>query len=222
TGNHVWADRYDGDLSDIFALQDEITHKVVAAIEPKLLEAEAMRSQNRSPEDLGAWEMIMHANSLFWRLNKPDGEAAIAMLRRAVTQYPDYGPAHSMLAFMLLISGRLAWTSAELEAQVPEAQKLATKAMSLDSNDPWAHLALGFVAYTKRSTDEAVEEFTRARPQSELCCRPWVSRVGASAGRPIQGGNFARRAGHSHEPARSANGTIQCSSCRRPLPRRAF
>ena len=67
-----------------------------------------------------------------------------------------------MLAFMLLISGRLAWTSAELEAQVPEAQKLATKAMSLDSNDPWAHLALGFVAYTKRSTDEAVEEFTRA------------------------------------------------------------
>jgi TolB-like protein/Flp pilus assembly protein TadD len=162
TGNHVWADRYDGDLSDIFALQDEITHKVVAAIEPKLLEAEAMRSQNRSPEDLGAWDMVMHANSLFWRLNKPDGEAAIAMLRRAVTQYPDYGPAHSLLAFILLISGRLAWTSPELEAQVPEAQKLATKAMSLDSSDPWAHLALGFVAYTKRATDEAVEEFTRA------------------------------------------------------------
>jgi len=162
TGNHVWADRYDSDLSDIFALQDEITHKVVAAIEPKLLEAEAMRSQNRSPEDFGAWDMVMHANSLFWRLNKPDGEAAIAMLRRAVTQYPDYGPAHSMLAFMLLISGRLAWTLAELEEHVPEAQKLATKAMSLDNSDPWAHLALGFVAYTKRSTDEAVEEFTRA------------------------------------------------------------
>jgi adenylate cyclase len=162
TGNHVWADRYDSDLSDIFALQDEITHKVVAAIEPKLLEAEAMRSQGRSPDDFGAWDMVIHANSLFWRLNKPDGEAAIAMLRRAVTQYPDYGPAHSMLAFMLLISGRLAWTLAELEEHVPEAQKLATKAMSLDNSDPWAHLALGFVAYTKRSTDEAVEEFTRA------------------------------------------------------------
>jgi len=162
TGNHVWADRYDGDLSDVFSLQDEITHKVVAAIEPKLLEAEGMRSQNRSPEDLGAWDMVIHANSLFWRLNKPDGEAAIAILRRAVKQYPDYGPAHSMLAFMLLLSGRLAWTSAELEAQVPEAQKLATKATSLDNSDPWAHLALGFVAYTKRSTDEAVEEFTHA------------------------------------------------------------
>src|SRR5262245_29402421 len=77
TGNSIWDYSYDGDLSDIFALQDEITHKVVAAIEPKLLEAEAVRSQNRSPEDLGAWDMVMHANSLFWRLNKPDGEAAI-------------------------------------------------------------------------------------------------------------------------------------------------
>ena len=63
TGNHIWADRYDGDLTDVFALQDEITKKVVAAIEPKLLEAEGIRSQNRSPEDLGAWEMVVHANS---------------------------------------------------------------------------------------------------------------------------------------------------------------
>jgi adenylate cyclase len=162
TGNHIWADRYDGDLSDIFALQDEITQKVVAAIEPKLLEAEGVRSQNRSPEDLGAWDMVIHANSLFWRLNKTEGEAAIAMLKRAVERYPDYGPAHSMLAFMLLVSGRLAWTSAKLEAQVPEAEMLASRAASLDNSDPWAHLALGFVAYTKRLTTEAVEEFNRA------------------------------------------------------------
>ena len=78
TGNHIWADRYDGDLTDIFALQDEITKKVVAAIEPKLLEAEGIRSQNRSPEDLGAWDMVMQANSLFWRLTKSESEAAIA------------------------------------------------------------------------------------------------------------------------------------------------
>jgi len=57
TGNHIWADRYDGELTDVFALQDEITRRVVAAIEPKLLEAEAMRSQSRSAENLGAWDM---------------------------------------------------------------------------------------------------------------------------------------------------------------------
>jgi adenylate cyclase len=162
TGNHVWADRYDGDLTDVFALQDEITRKVVAAIEPKLLEAEGVRSQARSPEDFGAWDMVIHANSLFWRLTKGEAEAAIATLRRAVEHYPDYGPAHSMLAFFLLVSGRLAYTLDELEKQVQEAKALATRAASLDDSDPWAHLALGFVAYTMRSTDQAVEEFKRA------------------------------------------------------------
>ncbi len=54
TNNHIWADRYDGDLTDIFELQDKITKSAVAAIEPKLLEAEGIRSQNRSPEDIGA------------------------------------------------------------------------------------------------------------------------------------------------------------------------
>jgi len=98
TGNHIWADRYDGDLTDVFALQDAITEKVVAAIEPKLLQAEGIRSQSHSPEDLGAWEMVSQANSLFWRLTKAEGEAAIAILKQAVERYPDYAPAHSMYA----------------------------------------------------------------------------------------------------------------------------
>ena len=102
TNNHIWADRYDGELTDIFELQDEITKKVVAAIEPKLLEAEAMRSQPRSSEDLGAWDLVMKANSLLWRLTKADSDAAIAMLRSATERYPDYSPAHSMLAVALL------------------------------------------------------------------------------------------------------------------------
>jgi TolB-like protein/Tfp pilus assembly protein PilF len=160
TGNHIWADRYDGDLTDVFALQDEITKKVVAAIEPKLLEAEGIRSQNRSPADIGAWEMVIHANSLFWRVTKKEGEAAIAMLKRAVEGYPDYGPAQSMLAFMLLVSGYLGWDI--MEPQTKKALSLATRAAELDDSDPWAHLALGYVALTMRRTEEAAEEFQRA------------------------------------------------------------
>ena len=91
-------------------MQDEITKKVVAAIEPKLLEAEGIRSQSRSPEDLDAWDMVIQANSLFWRLTKSEVEAAIAMLKRAIERYPDYAPAHSMLAFALLVSRLLGWT----------------------------------------------------------------------------------------------------------------
>jgi adenylate cyclase len=173
TNNHIWADRYDGDLTDIFELQDEITKKVVAAIEPKLLEAEGMRSQNRSPEDIGAWDMVMQANSLFWRLTKDEGEAAIAMLRRAVERYPNYAPAHSMLAFMLLVSGYAAWTLSELEPQVRQAETLATRATTLDDSDPWAHLALGYVA------GSAIPTLHRSEP--ELRCRSRLFWLGPCA-----------------------------------------
>lgn len=159
SGSHLWAERYDGELTDVFALQDEITQKVVAAIEPKLLEAEGLRSQHRSPTDIGAWDMVIQANSLFWRLNRADGEEAIAMLRRAVEHYPDYAPAHSMLAFMLLVSG-YAWNI--MGPQVSQAATLAARAAQLDDSDPWAHLASGFVAFMRRRTDEAAEQFQRA------------------------------------------------------------
>ena len=162
TGNHIWADRYDGDLTDVFALQDAITEKVVAAIEPKLLQAEGIRSQSHSPEDLGAWEMVSQANSLFWRLTKAEGEAAIAILKQAVERYPDYAPAHSMLAFMMLVSAYVGWAAGERQSQVKQAAALATRAAELDDSDPWAYFALGYVAYTMRRTDKAIEEFQRA------------------------------------------------------------
>jgi TolB-like protein/Flp pilus assembly protein TadD len=162
TGAHVWADRFDGDLTDVFALQDEITNKVVAVIEPKLLAAEGTRSQSRSPEDLGAWGMVVRANSLFWRLTKADSESAIALLNRAVELYPDYAPAQSMLAFMLLASGHFRLSREEFGPQLKRAAMLGARAAELDDSDPWAHLALGFVGFNMRRTDEAVAEFERA------------------------------------------------------------
>src|SRR3984957_9463998 len=160
TGKHLWADRYDRDLTDIFALQDEITKNVVAVIEPKLPEAEGIRSQNRSPEDLDAWDMLIRANSLFWRLTKDESQAAIALFEQVVQRHPFYAPAHSMLAFVLLVSRQGGWHI--MEPQVAQAANLAARAVELDDSDPWAHLALGFVAFTGRRTDEAAEEFQRA------------------------------------------------------------
>src|SRR3954452_5981700 len=63
TGNHLWAERYDRDLADIFAVQDEITERVVAAIEPELYAAESIRTQRKPPESLGAWECVIRALS---------------------------------------------------------------------------------------------------------------------------------------------------------------
>jgi len=160
TGNHLWADRYDGELTDIFELQDEITKRVVAAIEPRLLEAEAIRSQSRTSENLDAWDLVMQANSLLWRLTKAEDEAAIAMLNRAIERYPDYAPARSMLAFALLFRAIPAGVSRNRD--VKDAATLATRAAELDDNDPWAHLALGYADFLMRRTDHAIEEFQRA------------------------------------------------------------
>jgi adenylate cyclase len=160
TGNHIWADRYDGELADVFALQDEITKKVVAAIEPKLLEAEAVRSQNRSAEDLDAWEMVIRANSLFWRLTKSEITAAIDLLQTAVERYPEYAPAHSQLAFAILVSGYVGSRLTEEQLQVAAVH--AARATELDDSDPSAHLALGFAAFMNRQTNIAASEFHRA------------------------------------------------------------
>src|ERR1035437_8713311 len=124
-------------LTDIFELQDEITKKVVAAIEPKLLEAEAMRSQPRSSEDLDAWDLVMQANSLLWRLTKADIDDAVTMLRSSTTRYPDYSPAHSILAVALLF--RAIPVGVSHSQDVKEAVPLASRAAELDDSDPWAH-----------------------------------------------------------------------------------
>ncbi len=160
TGNHIWADHYDGELTDVFELQDEITRNVVAAIEPKLLEAEAVRLQARSSEDLDAWELVMQANSIFWRLTKPDMDTAVSILRTAVERHPDYAPAQSMLAFALVF--RAIPVGASQSQDMPEALTLAARAAELDDSDPWAHLALGWGAVLKRQTEAAVEQYQRA------------------------------------------------------------
>jgi len=160
TNNHIWAERYDRELSDIFALQDEITASVTAAIEPKLLAAEGIRAESRSIEDLNAWDLVARAVSHFWKLTAAESATAIAMLRQAVQRYPDYAPAHSILAFALVVSSHLGWTaSANYRTS---AAKCALRAAELDDQDPWAHVALGYLAFTARRTDEAIDCFRRA------------------------------------------------------------
>ncbi len=167
SGSHLWAQHYDRELTDIFELQDEITQSVTAAIEPKLVTAEGIRSQSRSPEDLGPWQLVMRALAHCERMTTKESEKAIELLRQAVRQYPDYGPAHSLLAFMLLVSGHVGWIpesddyyyAAEL---APRASELAHRAAELDHEDPWVHLALGYLAFTEHRTEDTVREYMRA------------------------------------------------------------
>jgi TolB-like protein len=156
-GNEIWSERYDKDLSDIFDLQDEITNRVVAIIEPKVLAAEGGRAQARPIDDLNAWSGVARALVHFWRLSKDDSGTAISILRETVERHPDYAPAHSLLAFALIVSGHMGW-GADREL----AARLAQRAVVLDESDAWAYLALGNLSLISLQTDDALNHFRLA------------------------------------------------------------
>lgn len=160
SGTPIWAERYDREVADIFALQDEITTSVTAAIEPKLLAAEGLRSEARSINDLNAWDLVARALVHFWKLTPAESKKAIAILRQAVGRYPNYAPAHSMLAFALLVSAYIGWIPGKADREF--ATQLAHRAVELDEDDPWAYMALGILAWVDRETDEAVRRFRAA------------------------------------------------------------
>ena len=111
TGGHLWAERYDREVGDIFAVQDDITRSVAGAIEPHLLAAEGVRAMARSADDLGAWELVARAQTHFWRMTRADFETAIGPLKRAVEAYPDYAPARSMLGLRLVFASHMGWVA---------------------------------------------------------------------------------------------------------------
>ncbi len=160
SGGHHWAERYDRELGDIFAVQDEITRSVAAAIEPQLLAAEGTRALSRSADDLGAWELVARAQTHVWRMSKPDYETAIDILNRAVAAYPDYAPARSLLAFCLAFSVHMGWIDRDWDSA--PGREHATRAIALDDRDPWGHIALGYWAMRERRTEESIAAFRRA------------------------------------------------------------
>jgi TolB-like protein len=159
SGGHHWAERYDRELGDIFAVQDEITRSVAAALEPHLLAAEGVRALARSADDLGAWELVARAQTHVWRMTSGDNATASDMLKRAVATFPDYGPAQSLLAFCLAFAAHMGWVD---RAQGLLLREHANRAIALDEHDPWAHIALGYWALMERRTEEAISSFRRA------------------------------------------------------------
>src|SRR5271155_2924884 len=93
TGSHLWAERYDRNLADVFAVQDEITEAIVAAIEPQLYAAESFRAQRKLPNSLDAWDLVMRALSHYWRVTRQDNVVAQALLEKAIAIDPNYGQA---------------------------------------------------------------------------------------------------------------------------------
>jgi len=160
TGSHIWAERYDRELADVFAVQDEITEAIVAAIEPQLYAAENFRAQRKPPNSLDAWDLVMRALSHYWRVTRQDNMVAQALLEKATAVDPNYGQALGVLATSHMFSAHMGWADTAMVA--PIAERAALSAILIDSEDPWAHLALGCVYLFARRFDDCLAEFELA------------------------------------------------------------
>jgi len=157
TGSHVWAEHYDRDLTDVFAVQDEITEAIVAAIEPQIYVAENFRAKRKAPSSLDAWDLVMRALSHYWRMTREDQVVAQGLLEKAIAIDPNYGQALGLLATSHMFSAHMGW--ADIATAAPIAERAALAAILADSEDPWAHNALGSVYFSTRRLDQSLAEF---------------------------------------------------------------
>ena len=160
TGSHIWAERYDRELADVFAVQDEITEAIVAAIEPQLYAAENFRAQRKPPDSMDAWDLVMRALSHYWRVTRQDNMVAQALLEKATAIDPNYGQALGVLATSHTFGAHMGW--ADMATVAPLAERAARAAILADSEDPWAHHALGSVYLFTRRFDDSLAEFELA------------------------------------------------------------
>jgi adenylate cyclase len=144
TGHHVWAESYDRELEDVFAVQDEITDKISAAIEPRLRESEPARALRREPRDLNAWESVQRGWWHFVRNTKEDYEKCREWCEQAMKLDPVFAPAHYYWALSHVHTTLFGWSDSP-ERSLELALEAAEKALGLDENDAFAHRILATV-----------------------------------------------------------------------------
>ena len=142
TGNHVWAERYDRNLKDIFELQDEITSTIAASVEPELAGSERIRSMRKPTEHLGAWDLLQRGVALLWRQDHSSLNSGMDLIHQAVDLDPDFGQAYSHLAFGALLLLLYEWAD-DYEEILQQGIVDAGKGIAIDQRDYFAYHALG-------------------------------------------------------------------------------
>jgi TolB-like protein/Flp pilus assembly protein TadD len=161
TGRHIWAERYDRDLEDIFAVQDEITQAIVGEVAPSFISAEARRVERKAPESFDAWDYCMRGNWYLSHRGKDDIAEARRLFEAALEQDPNSTMALNGLAVTLGWMINFGWAEDQDEAR-SAAHAAARRAVELDDNDAEAHIALGLISFYMDQVDAAVAASRRA------------------------------------------------------------
>jgi len=157
---HLWAESYDRDLGDVFAIQSELAGGIVASLEAVLTPEERTRMETRSTENMEAWEWNLKGRHLAAQRTEAGLRAAIVAFRKAVAADPGYARAWSGLADALVILCQAGTASPDVN--LPEARAAAARAVALDPGLGEAHASLGLATHMDRSLPEAERSYVRA------------------------------------------------------------
>ena len=161
TGNHLWAERYDRELKDIFSLQDEITLNIVRALQVTIGDGDRHTTAKRAPKSLDAYLKLLRGKSLFASSNRADNEKARRLFEEAVLLDPDHPTGYALLARTYLRELWLGW-SEDSSLPLQKALDLAEKALTLDPSDAGSHALLSQIHLFQGLYEKAMAEGERA------------------------------------------------------------
>jgi adenylate cyclase len=163
TGGHVWADRFDRDLTDIFAVQDEVTRHIVEALKVKLTPGEEARIADAPTDNLEAHDLFLKGRELVRspNINAKIYAQAVEFFSRAIALDPGYGQAYAGLSLAHLFDSHSRWTD-DPDASLRLAGELAAKAISCDPNEPFGYVSAALVAENRRDYERARTAIERA------------------------------------------------------------
>jgi adenylate cyclase len=156
TGGHVWAERYDRDLKDVFDLQDEITQRIVAALEVKVMEVEQERVMRKATSKLNAHDYALRGRWYSHRYSKESNTQARQMYEKAIALDPAFATAYSGLGWTYYEEWTHQWT--QDSQSLERAFEMAEKAIALDDSLPEAHRLLGHIHLSKKQHEQAIAE----------------------------------------------------------------
>jgi len=158
SGGHLWAERFDRDLTDIFATQDEVVEKIVRALAVTLTQGEEKRLGRRGTDNVAAYEAVLRARELLGAATRETVAQARAMYQRAIELDASYAVPHAGLAATAVSDYVSDWAD-DPGAELDQAERWARRALKLDESEPFAHMALGHVLLWRRDHDGALAEF---------------------------------------------------------------
>ena len=161
TDRHVWAERYDRDLEDIFAIQDEVTTSIVATLPGRVEAAARDRAARLTTDNMAAYECVLTGKVLHHRSNRDDNAKALRLLERAIELDPSYAHAHAWKACVLGQTWVYNWCESRLETQTRIMEALQA-ALALDDNDCDVHRILAAINIIQDKHEQAQYHQRRA------------------------------------------------------------